>query len=95
MNTTYINQDDFDNNFWGKNYEIRLTSCGFSYTINAACLGDAIDELIDYLEVDSPGLLFSREDQAKVEADGFEGDYLNGGNHNRIISTMNYRIFEL
>ena len=62
------------------------------YIVNADNATDALDELIDYLEKAEPGLLMTDKEQREIEREGFDGDYLTGGNHSRMINTFNYRI---
>lgn len=86
---TVINPTDHKTSFWRNNYRIALSAQGIEYLVNADCTQDAIDELIDWLEDNAPGLLWDREEEAEQE---FLGDYISGGNHGRYLSTLNVLI---
>lgn len=79
----YPNKIDFDDHFWDHDYEICIHP-DFKFHINANDLQDAIDFLIDYLEENLPGLLFTLDEEKDEE---YLDEYINGGNHSRYINT--------
>ena len=81
----YVNKDDFNESFYRYNYEITIGIYGPEFIVNAECITDAFDGVIDYLEENMSGLLFSREEELEEE---FLDDYVVGGNHGRYISTL-------
>lgn len=78
----YVNLDDYDENFWGKNYIINVE--GVNFVANADNFQDAIDFIIDYCEWFLPGLLMTQDE---VDEEEFLNDYICGGNHGRYINT--------
>jgi|APSaa5957512622_1039677.scaffolds.fasta_scaffold127795_2 hypothetical protein len=88
----YPNKDDYDENFWGKNYRVLVSTQGIEFLVNANHEGDAIDEVIDYCEEYLPGLLWTREEEMEEE---FIDEYICGGNHGRYFSTYNIHIEEV
>lgn len=94
---TKVNPDDFDwegGPFWKHIYLIELTRFGFPYLVNADYDAAAIDFLIDYLEENEPGLLFSREEEEGL-AEDYLDEYVSGGNNCRYINTEHIRIREV
>ena len=73
--STIVNPDDYQEHFWKNNYRILVSREGIEYIVNADCEQDAIDELIDYLEVNAPGLLWSREEEQEQD---FLEEYISG-----------------
>lgn len=88
----YPNIDDYKVDFWNNRYKITVSAQGFEFFVNADCLSDAIDIVIDYCEEKLPGLLFSAEEEEEQE---FLDEYFCGGNHCRYFNTYNIRIEKL
>lgn len=83
----YVNLDDYNENFWGKNYIISID--GINFIANVESLQEAMDLIIDYCERDMPGMLLS---QNEVDEEEFLDDYICGGNHSRYLSTTEVHI---
>jgi hypothetical protein len=86
------NKGDFDENFWGHNWRVLVSSQGCEFIVNAEHEQAAIDYVIDWCEDNAPGLLMDREEEAEEE---FLDDYICGGNHGRYLSTFNVNIEEI
>jgi hypothetical protein len=86
---TVINPDDYESRFWARNYRLTVSRFGIEYLVNADCAQSAIDELIDWAEVNAPGYLFTRAEEEREE---FIDEYMSGGNHGRTLNTLNIRI---
>lgn len=89
----YPNLSDWQEHFWEHDYLIRLTEHGILFAVNADCEQDAIDYLIDYCEVDLPGLVMSREEEEEEEE--FLEEYICGGNHGIYLNTYYINIEEV
>lgn len=55
----FPNLDDFKEQFWAKNFAIRASMAGTLFLVNADCLQDAFDYVIDYSAEHLPGLIMS------------------------------------
>ncbi len=87
----YVNKDDWDNDFWKYKYIVTMPlSC--EYAINASCEGDAIDYLIDYLEINAPGYLMTMDEANET---GYPDDYISGGNHGLYINELSIHITQI
>ena len=79
---TIVNQDDYNNRFWKKNYLIRVTYQGIPFIVNADNEQEAIDYLIDYCEEHCPGLVSTYQELIDAGYTDIEIDELiTGGNH--------------
>ena len=85
----YPNKDDYRENFWKNNYRILVSAQGVEFVVNANCVSDAIDCVIDYCEKKYKGLLMS---ELEVKNNEFLEDYIFGGNNGRYFSTYNVHI---
>ena len=77
MKEIIVNMDDYEENFWGRNFRIHIGPFSGPFVVNASCLGDAIDELADYCNNNNLAYLFTHEEAAELE---FPEDYITGGN---------------
>ena len=90
-----VNQDDWDENFWGHYYQVHVSEFNTLY-VNQACERDALDEVIDYCtEKKWEGLFLNQDEVSELGADGFLEDYVSGGNEGRYLSSLNVHIAEL
>jgi hypothetical protein len=69
--------------FWKDTYLLQMI--GGNYVINADNDQEAIDYFIDWSEKNTPGYLFSPEEEAELEDDERE-DYITGGNAGRMLN---------
>ena len=89
----YPNLNDYKEKFWNYNYRILYTRQGIKFYVNADCLQDAIDYMIDYIELKKwDGLLLYDSDILELEKEGFLDEYIHGGNHGRYLSSYNIHI---
>jgi len=63
----FPNRDDWAEDFWKRNYLVRLTTVGMPFAVNADNEQDALDYVIDYCEEHMPGLLMSHEEEEEEE----------------------------
>jgi hypothetical protein len=89
-----INPDDLLSNFYGRTFKVSLTGQGIEYLVNASCTGDALDEVIDYLEDHHPMMLLTDQQMEELDQAQLE-EYISGGNHGRYLGTHNIRIEEV
>ena len=94
MESIIINKEDYEENFWGKNW--RITVPFSSWIVNARCEGDAFDILVDWCEENAPGYLFSIEEVNDMWNNHEDtDDYWTGGNHGRMFNEMSIHIEEI
>ncbi len=86
---TLVNPEDINDDFWGNAFLFQLTRVGFAFIVSGDCLQNALDELIDFLVSDSPGLISEEHEMECPE------NHLMGGNEGKYINTLNYRISKL
>ena len=90
-----VNQDDWDENFWGHYYKVYVSEFNTLY-VNQSCEQYALDEAIDYCQEKKwEGLFLDQKDIIELETDGFLEDYVSGGNEGRYLSSLNVYIEEI
>ena len=90
-----VNQDDWDENFWGHYYKVYVSEFNTLY-VNQSCEQCALDEAIDYCTKQGwDGLFLDEEEQRQLDETGFIGDYVSGGNEGRYLSSLSAYIEEI
>lgn len=90
-----VNKDDFESNFWGRSFRVRLTAQGIEFHVNAACSGDALDEVMDYVvDKGMKGLYYDHEQIMEMDED-YLADLCTAGNNSYFFTTHNIRIEEI
>jgi hypothetical protein len=92
----YPNRSDYDEGFWAKRYQIDLCAIGtITFRIAADCEQDAIDEMVDWIEANRPGLLMSRKEEDEEREHGTAEtieEYVYGGNHCRYLNVPSHEM---
>lgn len=87
----YINESE---KFWKHSYRVHLHELDpVGLLVNADNDQDALDYAIDFAEEKGwNGLFFTPEEW---ENEKFKEDYISGGNHGRVLNSMNIRIVKI
>lgn len=65
----FPNLDDFREQFWKRNWAIRLSMAGTLFLVNADSMQDAFDYVIDYCSEHLPGLIMDDEHMQELRQD--------------------------